>query len=147
MSQRQCVSQTSREPPEIWWSVACDRTVHKALHTTVVPQRTSPENAQSQAIVATFESLCGDRCGQPCPGLGTSSARARTVSVGQANLENGAAIVARADRAAVPLDDGFHDRKAEATAAGRLARRVCLVEAIEDQRQMLGGNARSRVAY
>ena len=70
----------------------------------------------------------------------------------QQELENRSAVgrVAGRHRPAVALDDGADDRQAEAAArgrAGRRARGVGLVEAIEDVRQVLGRDARAGVAY
>src|SRR5688572_19576434 len=59
----------------------------------------------------------------------------------QHDFEDGAAVVARGDGAAVPFDDRLDDRQAEAAAARRFARGIRLVEAVEDEREMLGRDA------
>src|SRR5262245_32192362 len=55
------------------------------------------------------------------------------------DLKNRPAIVACSDGPAVPLDDRFDDRKAQSAASCRLSGCVSLIEALEDQREMLGG--------
>jgi hypothetical protein len=70
----------------------------------------------------------------------------RLLSSRQDDLEHGPVIIARRDRPAVTLDDRLDDRQAEPAAAGRLARGVGLVEAIEDQRQVLDRNPGSAVS-
>ena len=70
-----------------------------------------------------------------------SAGRGRTIS------NTAPLVVSRADAPAVALDDGLHDREPEAAAAGGLARGVHLVEALEDERQVLLGNARTGVTH
>ena len=70
----------------------------------------------------------------------------------QPDLERRASLgrVGGRHRSAVPLDDRPDDREAESAAgrhSGAGARRVHLVEAIEDARQVLGRNARAGVAH
>src|SRR2546423_845386 len=75
------------------------------------------------------------------PARGSDHSRRHSVSSRKEDVEDRAALVVRRDGAAVTLDNGPDDRKAEPAAAGGLARGVNLVEAIEDQWQMLGRNA------
>ena len=53
------------------------------------------------------------------------------------DLEHRTVVISRADAAAVPLDDRLDDRQPETAAARCLACRVNLVEALEDQWQVL----------
>src|SRR3954468_2023890 len=62
------------------------------------------------------------------------------------DFEDGTAVVAGRDGAAVALDDRLDDRQAEAAAGGCPSRCVGLVEAVENQGQVFGRNAGSGVA-
>src|SRR5688572_29416291 len=63
--------------------------------------------------------------------------RRTLAQTGERDLEDGAAVVPGRNRAAVTLDDRLDDGQPEPAAAGRAPRRVRLVEAVEDEREVL----------